>query len=399
MKHKTMVPRAAIPLKVLVSICLRDTSWRTFFGGFLSYANESGNWDLRMLPEPGDLTESVIDRAEQDGIDGIFAGGTGIMDFNRLCRTTIPVATFGFGLELGIRRTDIVRANDDCEAAGAMGARHLMSRGRRAIYGFVRSRSTKGDWSFRRQEAFLSTVRAAGGKTAAYELPPDASEDDDLGPLRDWLLSLPKPAAVMADWDRRAAQVITACRDGGLRVPEDVSVLGVDNDAMFVGNTRPTLSSIALGQEEGGYRVAAALDRIMRAKKRPQPEATVNIGPLRVVARESTRHVALGDILAQRIAAYIDGHSAGKLEVADVVRHIRCSRRHAEQSFQKAKKRTIHDYIVQRRMEEIKRRLMRSDATIAEVADECGFSAQSHLTRFFKQATGLTPQEWRLSHS
>ena len=92
---------------------------------------------------------------------------------------------------------------------------------------------------------------------------------------------------------------------------------------------------------------------------------------------------------------FVDEHANGPLEVTDVILHLNCSRRYAEQSFRKAKGRTIGDYIADRRIEEVKRRLMRTDATVAQVSAECGFSAQAHLTRLFRRRTGLTPAAWR----
>ena len=119
----------------------------------------------------------------------------------------------------------------------------------------------------------------------------------------------------------------------------------------------------------------------------------------RVVVRESTRSIPAADILARRIVEFVDEHAGEPIEVVDVVLHLRCSRRHAEQSFRKLKGRSIGDYIADRRIEEVKRRLLRSDMTIAKISEECGFSAQAHLTRLFRRRTGLTPAAWRRQHN
>ena len=381
-------------VKVLVAIYLSSSSWREIFSGILAYANGRANWDMRLLPEPGNLLAPQIEEAEREGFSGIIAATAGAIDFDRLVRTPLAVAAIGGWPELSPRRTDIVRSNFHVDAVAAMGLRHLMSRGRRAVYAFARGLFDK-DWPLTRQKAFLNAARAAGLPTAAYELPPGARQNDDSDALRDWLVSLPKPAAVMAERDYRAAQVIAACRDGGLRVPDDVAVLGVDDDPLFARNTRPSLSSVVIDHAGGGYRMAAELDRLMRAKDRPRPEVFVAFRPKGVVTRESTRHISAADILARRIAEYVDEHANGPLEVADVVLQLGCSRRHAEQSFRKAKGRTIGDYIADRRIDEVKRRLMRTGATVAQVSEECGFCAQAHLTRLFRRRTGLTPAAWR----
>ncbi len=342
--------------RIIIAFRLYASNWRIFFEGFLSFANRRGDWDIRLLSESGDLTAETIEEAERNGVDGILLGGGKRVDLDRLVQSPIPLAVCDDYPELRARRTDIVRTTTDPWAIGAMGLRHLMARGRRAIYAYVRDGHSE-EWAFLRQKAFIQAAQDAGVPCVAYSPPPDTELGEDVIALRDWLVSLPMPIAVMASDDRRAAQVIAACRAGGLAIPDEVSILGVDNDHIIVDNTRPTLSSIMIDDAGSGYRVAAELDRLIRAKDRPCPEITVLQRPLRVAARESTRHVAMGDILARRIAEYIDTHVSGRLEVADVVRDFGCSRRYAEQSFRKAKKQTVHDYIVQRRVEGVRRRL------------------------------------------
>ena len=384
--------------RIIIAFRLYASNWRIFFEGFLSFANRRGDWDIRLLSESGDLTAETIEEAERNGVDGILLGGGKRVDLDRLVQSPIPLAVCDDYPELRARRTDIVRTTTDPWAIGAMGLRHLMARGRRATYAYVRSGFGE-DWVLLRQNAFIKAAQDAGVPCVAYSPPPDTVFGEDVLVLRDWLLSLPRPIAVMATDDRRAAQVIAACRAGGLGIPDEVSVLGVDNDHIIVDNTRPSLSSVMIDDAGSGYRVAAELDRLIRAKDRPSPEITVLQRPLRVVARESTRHVAMGDILARRIAEYIDTHVSGRLEVADVVRDFGCSRRYAEQSFRKARKQTIHDYIVQRRVEEVKRGLDQRGVSIAEIAEECGFGSQSQLARLFRRETGHSPLEWRRSAS
>ena len=198
--------------KVLVSISLAHASWRDFFSGILRYVDERANWDLRIAHEPGDLSAEQIDEAERGGYAGIILATPGNIDFDRLNRSTLPLAACGGWPELQCRKRNVVHVGLDSAACGTVGAKHLLARGRYAVYGFVRSRFDK-DWSYRRQEAFAQTILASGGTVARYILPDGAVQGKDLGELCAWISSLPKPAAVMADCDRRAAQVIAACRN------------------------------------------------------------------------------------------------------------------------------------------------------------------------------------------
>ena len=379
---------------MLVSISLAHASWRDFFSGILRYVDEHANWDIRIAHEPGDLLAGQIDAAEREGFAGIILTTPGDIDFDRLNRSRIPLAACGGWSELKRRRRNIVHVGFDCVAHGATGAKHLLSRGRYAVYGFVRSRFDMG-WSELRQTAFMQTIRRADEKAVCYNLPLGAIQGNDIAELRDWLLSLPKPAAVMADCDRRAAQVIAACHDGGMDVPRDVAVLGVDDDAFYALHTRPPLSSVVPCHAEGGYRLAAELDRLIKAKKPSLTPKTVVINPKGVVARESTRPVSASAALVRRTMAFIQANFASGIKVADVVRHLGCSRRIAELRFRQVEKRTIADFITDCRLKEGCRRLRTSNATAAELALECGFKTASHLSRLFKKGLGVTMSEWR----
>ena len=380
--------------KVLVSISLAHASWRNFLSGILRYVDEHANWDIRILPEPGNLTAEQIDDAERENFAGIILATPGNIDFNRLNRSTIPLAACGGWGELNRRTRNIVHVGFDSAAHGATGAKHLLSRGRYAAYGFVRSRFDMG-WSESRQKSFVQTILAAGGNAVCYELPHGVIQGKDVQELRDWLLSLPKPAAVMADCDRRAAQAVAACRDGGMSVPRDVAVLGVDDDAFYALHTRPPLSSVEPGHAEGGYRLAAELDRLIKARRPSLAPKKVVIHPKGVVARESTRPIGTSAALVRRAAAFVIENASNGIKVADVVRHLGCSRRIVELRFIKERGQTVSDFITEKRLEEVKRRLAASSATVSEIASECGFKTAAHLSHLFKRRFGQSIRDWR----
>ena len=380
--------------KILVSISLAHASWRDFFSGILRYVDEHANWDIRIAHEPGDLPAEQIEEVERDGYAGIILATPGKIDFKRLNRSTIPLACCGGWTELGGRKRNVVHVTFDSAEHGAVGAKHLLSRGRYAVYAFVRSRFDKG-WSEKRQNAFLQTIRAANCNAACYNLPPGAVQEKDLSELRDWLLSLPKPAAVMADCDRRAAQVVAACRDGGMDVPKRVAVLGVDDDAFYALHTRPPLSSVQPGHVEGGYRIAAELDRLIKASMPSSKPRQIVIHSKGVVARESTRPISSSAALVRRAATFIRANIKDGIKVTDVVKHLGSSRRIAELRFKKEQRQTIADFIVSTRLDEVKRRLVASSATVSEIAAECGFKTAAHLSHLFKRKLGKSIREWR----
>ena len=383
--------------KVLISISLAHASWRDFLSGILRYVEKHANWDIRIMHEPGDLLARQIDDAEHNGYAGIILATPGDIDFDHLCRSSIPLADCDGRPELRRRKRSIVHMLLDNAAIGTVGARHLLGRGRCAAYGFVCSHFDM-DWSGERQAAFIETVRAAGEKAVCYKPPQGATEGSDIVELHDWIASLPRPAAVMADCDRRAAQVIAACHDARLSVPQDVAVLGVDDDAFFAMHTNPPISSVVPDHVGLGYRTATELDRLIKARKTSCAPKQICIQPKGVVARTSTSPISSASALARRTAAFICANAAHGIKVADVVRHLGCSRRIAELRFQQVEKRTIADFISECRLKEVCRRLRATDMTVAAIARECGFKSAAHVSNLFKKRFGQSITDWRANN-
>ena len=384
----------SLPFKVLVLISLEYASWREVLSGILEFSGSRSDWDLRLAAEPGDFLAPQIEDAERADYSGIILASPGEVDYDRLALSPIPLVVAWCRTSMDGRRGFFSAFGIDPAPTGELGARHLMAGGNRACYGFVRGIFDK-DWPIERQETFLKTVRSAGRKAVAYErrVTPSTPLDD----LRDWLVSLPKPAAVMADTDRTAAKVVAACHDGGMNVPVDVAVLGVDNDAIYALNSRPPLSSVAPPHKEQGYRIAAELDRLMRAKARgvAVEGKHVKIASRKVIVRESTRPVGAQEVLSRRIAEFVRANVVTGPTVADVARHLNCSRRLVEMAFKVARRMTVQDFIADCRIEEVKKRLATSRATVSQVAAECGFKTAAHLSHLFKRRTGLSIREWR----
>jgi len=383
-------------MKVLVLISLVYASWREVLNGIIEFSSTRSDWELRLAAEPGDFLAPQIKEAKRIGYSGIVLASPGAVDYECLVTSPIPLVVAWHCPELNGRRKCFSTVICSQDSLFGLGVRHLMSGGRRASYGFVRS-NISNTWPLNCQKEFLKAVRAAGRSAIAYEPPVGVRESDDREPLRDWLLALPKPAAVMADTDRRAADVIAACRDGGLDVPVDVSVLGVDNDVVYAMNTRPALSSVAPPHKEQGYKIATELDRLMRARARGLEDdgRHIEMDSKRIVIRESTRTIGAQEVLARRIAAFVREKAAEGPTVADVAHYLNCSRRLVELAFKKARKKTVRDFIADTRVEEAKRCLMRSGVTVEQAASECGFKTAAHLSHLFKRRTGLSIRAWR----
>ena len=255
-------------------------------------------------------------------------------------------------------------------------------------------------WSVARERGFRAALRAHGHRQCHVYAPCTAAEQRDWAVERPrmeaWLRGLPKPVALFAPNDRRGKQVLDACLDAGVSVPDEVAVLGVDNDEWICEASVPTLSSLQCDPRPAGYRIAAHLDRLMRGARLDKAEYRVE--PIRVVTRQSTEWVAIADQKMAGALHYIrlHAHESG-LRVADVARSAGLSRRAAEVRFRAATGRTLRGEIEHVRLERLRALLAESDTTIGACAEACGFAGQTHVGRIFRQRFGMTMGHWRQS--
>ncbi|MEO6435486.1 MAG: DNA-binding transcriptional regulator [Tepidisphaeraceae bacterium] len=212
--------------------------------------------------------------------------------------------------------------------------------------------------------------------------------------LAEWIGSLPKPVGVMACNDERGLQVLDACRRCGVIVPDDVAVIGVDNDQAICDLAIPPLTSIDVNAEAIGFEAAAMLDRMMNGETAPKDP--VRLSPRGVVTRRSTDIVASEDEEVGRALRYIRENACGGLQVVDVLAHMAMSRASLQQRMKQVVGRTIHQEIQRVRLSRVKDRLAMSDMTIKQVARESGFASVQYMTRVFRAITGETPARYRI---
>ncbi len=287
----------------------------------------------------------------------------------------------------------------DSYGAARLAAEHLLERGlRHYAYVGVHGRV----WSERRQEGFCERVREAGFEAQVYA-PPRAVRDRvwerEQPVLARWLSNLPRPIGLLACNDERGREVLEACRVGGLQVPEEIAVVGVDNDELLCELADPPLSSVALNAEAGGYRAAALLDRMMRARLRGRATRTkpqrLLVEPLRVVTRRSTDIVAQGDPEIAAALRFLHDHAGELIGVGDVVKRLLISRRASRFAFARPSAGPIREELERIRLERAKRLLLETDHPIPRVAEAAGFASPSYLAQVFRKSVGQTPARYR----
>ncbi len=211
--------------------------------------------------------------------------------------------------------------------------------------------------------------------------------------LAGWLRDLPKPVAVVGVNDLAAAEVSLACSRLGLTVPEDVAVLGVDNDELICETTMPPLSSVDLDLQRLGYRAADILHGMLAGEAGPAEPVTIE--PWGVVTRQSTDTLSVDDPALVRALRTIRERACEGLSVRDLLRVVPLSRRAIEQRFRKVLGRTIQAEIMRLRIQRAKSLLREGRVPVAEIADQCGLSSPARLSVVFKREVGLTPTDYR----
>ena len=251
-------------------------------------------------------------------------------------------------------------------------------------------------WSRERSQHFAETVRQLELPTYLYEQPGARSRrlwEKEVSYLGQWLRSLPKPVGILCCNDERGVEVIEACKQARIRVPEDAAILGVDDDPLVCTLGSPQLSSISLDFETAGWQAAHLLDQLMRGDALSVLEVPVE--PQSIVTRHSTDILALDDRAVVDAIKYIRENSACFFNVDDVAVACATARRTLEKKFRVALGCTIHDQIRRTHVEQIARMLRETNLTISEVASKMGFESEKNLSRYFRKDKGITPKEYR----
>ncbi len=286
--------------------------------------------------------------------------------------------------------------SEDYEA-GRQAARHLLDLGHRqfAFCGYSGIR-----WSRERGRAFCDVLAEAGcvvqvyrprsGRPAAW-----AKEEPQ---VRGWLESLPKPIGVLCANDDRAASILDTCHTLGYAVPEDVSVIGVDDDQYVCELQNPPLSSVRMAAEHAGYEAAALLDRMIRGDERMSGQR-ITARAAGVTLRRSTSVLMVRKAEVRKALRFIRENAGRPLRVADVVKATGLSQRTLNDQFQAELGCSIVRQLTSARIACISRMLTETELRIHEIATAVGYEDDRHFSRYFKRATGLTPQAYRRRHA
>ena len=393
MTSPTSAAPSSPPPKVAILFSLALEGERNMCRGILDYAKAHGPWRCHLVE--GRAEEQLMN-LKKERFDGIVAAGG-----ER--KTNAAYAAVGAAFVLLEPRPEmsgsaIPTVSGDSRAIGALAADYFLERGYRS-FSFV-GETNRWFWSAERRTSFVEALAKAGFGCAVYDsftARERRSWTAERPRMERFLLSLPRPTAVFAVMDGRARYVVNLCAEIGLRVPEDIAVLGVDNDPLLCESTVPPLSSIRTGGYRRGFVAAEMLDALMHG--RPVESRSVVQEPISVVTRGSTGYDAMSDPVIARAVTFIRANAASSgIGVADVVRAAGCSRRYLERHFRDRLGRSVRDELLQERLGRVTSLLETTGLTIEEIAARTGFARGNHLATLFRDKTGATMRQWRLRH-
>ncbi len=356
--------------------------------GIADYARRAGPWNLTRMPE---IQSTSLGWLRHWHGDGAIVLVTTPEDAQIARGLPFPVVNMAGHLAHPGVPTVMV----DHKAIGRVAAEHLLER-RFRHFGYY---GTSGKWySNQRRAGFVETVRQARGSCAvlqAANLPGARTRwTDQQEELERWLSALPTPVGIMASNDPRAGMVLDACLALGRRVPEEVAIVGVDNDPVACEYCAVPLSSVARKDREVGERAAALLDDLMRGER--APAKAILLPPAGVVLRSSTDTLAIDDPHVAAAHGYIQAHLSEPFGVERVLEASQLSRRRLEQRFRECLGKTPYAFISEQRVEHAKRLLaQRASLRLTRIAVACGFSDLRHFRLVFRRLAGTTPAQYR----
>lgn len=365
-----------------------------FLRGILNYSQETEQWVVCKMPPAYKRQlglEKVVAWAKEWRADAVIAQFEPDEDVTLFRRNGIVALAQDYISKF----TSIPNITGDYELTGNMAAEYLLSKGFKH-FGFFGYNGVC--WSDERMFAFRSRVEKSQGGGFYYY---DRQNINnmwyyDQSVLIDWLKNLPKPIAIMACDDNQANILLQACEFCGFHIPDDVAVLGVDNDEILCNMSSQTMSTINIDIEGGGYDAAAMIDKMVKDPSFPGHDIVLR--PLTIVERLSTSVFAISDKEVLKALRYIHANIESKIQVTDVLANVPISRRLLEQRFKKVTGTSIYNYISFHRIERFAQMLISSKDPLSEIAAKLDEFDTKSISRRFKEIKGCTPSEFRRNY-
>ena len=409
------VPQNRRKRRIFAVVALNVHSGQRKLAGIVRYLNDrqpsdEEKWDIDILHGKDAVTDAAMRRAVREGVSGIIQLNYPSPETMRLVdRSGIPCVVETSGQESRKSKVEsrkskfenrlshvacrmstpsssnVVRIICDARELAREAAQNLVVRQSFASFGFVGTPEGES-WSSERGAFFKEALAERGHECAMF----NKSKRAGLG---SWLASLPRPAAICAANDSTAREVANAALDKGLRIPDDIAVLGIDDDPKFCLSASPAISSVVQDFESCGYQAAEALQRLMDGDT--TGPSLLRYGARGVSIRESTLSSSPHADFVQRALDWIDANACSYIGAADVARALGVSRQMLDLRFRELLRTTVHAVLRERRLEEVKLLLSTTNMTVGRITEQCGFTSAGHLKNLFRRTFGCSMRDWR----
>ena len=348
--------------------------------GVIRYVKKQQDWKLYGY---GWMFQPLENLKHWQG-DGIIARIESVSEAEQMKTIGLPVVDVAGAYTV----RGFYQVNNDDYLTGEKAAEYLSGRG---FSQFAYCGVSGAGWSDCRREGFIRALGCTGLPVFEQALTwwEQLEHSDD---LYSWLSDLPKPLAIFACNDTAGVKISIICRELGIGVPEEISILGVDNEDILCELSTPTLSSISLDCEKIGYEAAAQIHNIINANS---IQHKLSVAPGKIIERETTSVFVCDDPAVEKAVRYIQSHAIEGISVQDTADAVFVSRRSLEKKFNRTVGKSVYSLITETRIQHAKSLLSSTGKTVEAVAQESGFSTLQRFYTMFNRITGSTPGEYR----
>lgn len=373
-------------LQIGIQVPADESHGRNLIGGIEQYARDQGNWDF-WWDRQMDPTF-----AQTYPLDALITAGHEQNFVDLYKKLNIPIVCVTGSLAAG----QLPLVAIDNMLIGQIAADYLMDLGFDRLAFF----KPRGYIKDTRYTSFHKRIEQRNPNAITMHFPGtdellDTPPVERVNIYHDWLNQLQFPIAIFAYNDIYAMELMMTCRSHGLRIPEDVAILGVDDDELACRLSQTPLSSIDTGAFGAGYQAAQLLNQIIQGKKAPKSPQFVKVAG--VISRQSTDVLSVADPDLANALTLIRHHACEGISATEILNEIFVSRTSMEQRFHKLLGRSIHQEILRVRLDKARYLLRSTDLPMPDIAERCGFSYASQLSHIFKRETDITPRQYRLT--
>lgn len=377
-------------IKVLVLVDYSSEFSRQMLKGLIRYSKSSGSWSFyRMSANYKGIYdhEEIIELVKNWQPNAVIVQPYYINP-KLLTRLNVPIFLQNYKEESRYF-SNIV---GDYLKTGQLAAQYF-SQKRFVNYAFYGCRDFI--WSREREKGFAAEVLRNRGNYFKYidKTVPEWGQDRLHTELKNWLLSLPKPIAIFACDDIFAIHIAEVCKRINLHIPNDIALLGVDNDELICNLSAPPISSIVLDAENGGYELAKKIEKVVVDQSMTPFSLCIN--PLYIEERESTGDYYIQNEYIKTVVNYLQKNFTIHIMINSLTDLVPLSRRNLETKFKHEMGISIYQFVLKLRIDYFKKLLTTTDLPLPEIVANCGFNDYSNVFKIFKKTTGYSPSEFR----